>query len=144
MLSLSDKVRVLYYWMTEKSRISRQVSQTLRFLIRFSIDNWLRLDKVRSERFLICWCKTVKKKRTLRQLIIDIGEWKVKESERGQIAKITRVQISQFAQLLQFLLESKLDMLVNGTKQVLFDLLFLIFILSFTTRPYELIWCLNS
>lgn len=68
----------------------------------------------------------------------------MKESERGQIAKITRVQISQFAQLLQFLLESKLDMLVNGTKQVLFDLLFLIFILSFTTRPFELIWCLNS
>jgi len=42
-----------------------------------------------------------------------VREKSEKKSKRGQIAKITQTPIPQFA---QFLLGSKLDMLVNGTK----------------------------
>lgn len=54
-------------------------------------------------------------------------------------SEITRMQFPKFKKnsfvISNFLQGSKFDMLVNGTKQVLLELSFLIFVLGFMTQP---------
>lgn len=74
-------------------------------------------------------------------MTINKWYWRMKSDRKYKMtnSEITRMQFPKFKKnnfvISNFLQGSKFDMLVNGTKQVLLELSFLIYVLGFMTQP---------